>query len=249
MAGMHPGPAGRPPQLPADDAGLAAEYPWPESADGTFLRANMVASFDGRAALQGTSGGLGSAADQRLLVALRATADVLLVGAGTVRAEGYDRIGSDEGRRAALRPGAAPVRLAVVSGSGSVGGLSALRTAVAVPLVVTTAAGERRLRDVRAEVVIAGDEQLDLSAALAALAARGLHRVLCEGGPTLLGDLLRADLVDELCLTLAPLSLGPTAAGLFGSTELAARRWTLRSCSADSDHLFVRYGSARSVTD
>jgi riboflavin biosynthesis pyrimidine reductase len=248
MVGMPSGSAARPPQLPSDDAELAAAYRWEEPDGPLRVRANMVGSIDGRAALAGASAALGSPADQHLLAVLRATADVLLVGAGTVRAEGYDAIGSDDARRAALRPGAAPLRLAVVSGSGHVADLSALGTATAVPLVITSGAGERNLGDGRAEVITAGDDRLDLGAALAALAARGLHRVLCEGGPTLLGDLLLADLVDEFCLTVSPLHLGPTAPGLLGTHELTARRWALRSCYADGDHLFTRYADARAVT-
>src|SRR3954471_6070939 len=83
----------------ADDDDLAAAYAWPAGVAGRAVRrANMVAPIDGGTAVDGTTAGLGSAADQRLFAVLRDLADVLLVGAGTIRAEGYGGIRLDAER-------------------------------------------------------------------------------------------------------------------------------------------------------
>lgn len=226
--------------MPPEPDGWAQQYPWPT---GPTVRANMVSSLDGRATLDTVSGGLSSPADQLLLAVLRATADVVLVGAGTVRAEGYDGLGTDTDLRARVRPGAAPVRLAVVTGAGLPEGLSALDTAAVRPLLLTTTDGAARTGPTRAEVVVVGEETIDPLRLIGALTARGAERVLCEGGPTLLGTLLDADLVDELCLTHAPVLTGRSGQDLLPSAT--SRRWRLGHAVAVDDHLFTLHRRAR----
>ncbi len=173
----------------------------------------MVTSLDGAASgPDGVSGSIHGPADHRVFEVLRAVADVVLVGAGTVRAEGYRRVAVGP----ALRPGraargqAADLVLAVVSSSGNLP--DAVLDAPRAPLLLTTADGARRgglVQRLGAErVVVAGADEVDPERALDALAERGLVRVLAEGGPRLLGALLAQDRVDELCLTTSPLLVG-----------------------------------------
>lgn len=175
------------------------------------VRANMVASIDGAAtADDGRSGALGTPADRRVFGVLRALADVVLVGAGTVRAEGYRELPVAPHLRAprAAAGLAADVQLAVVTRSGELP--DDLLVAGPPTLVVTGARGAGRARAScgpdRVLVVPSPDDpdSPDLRAAVAALHARGLRHVLAEGGPHLLADLLAADVVDELCLTTSP---------------------------------------------
>jgi riboflavin biosynthesis pyrimidine reductase len=200
--------------------------------DAPHVRANMVASVDG-AATGGDdrSGSLGTPADARVFAVLRALADVVLVGAGTVRAEGYRELPVADHLRAARAAAGLPdhVRLAVVTRRGDVP--ADLTTGARPPLVVTGAAGAAHARDLvgpdRTLVVPQRDDpdSPDLPAAVAALRARGLTHVLAEGGPGLLGDLLAADVVDELCLTTAPtLVAGPAPRVVHGAPWLAPSR-------------------------
>lgn len=200
------------------------------------VRANMVASVDGAATgPDGRSGSLGTAADRRVFGVLRALADVVLVGAGTVRVEGYHDLpvppGLAPARAAAgLPPG---IELAVVTRSGDVPG--DLRADGPAPLVVTGATGARRARErVGADrvVVVPGaddPDSPDLRAAVAALGALGLPHVLTEGGPRLLADLLAADVVDELHLTTAPvLAAGDAPRPTVGPAVVPPRRARVR---------------------
>ena len=183
------------------------------------VRANMVASVDGATAgHDGRSGTLGTPADRRVFAVLRALADVVLVGAGTVRAEGYrDLPVASHLREARAAAGHRPVlALAVVTRTGQVP-LDVL-TGPQDVVVVTGAAGAARAHadagaDRVVEVPRADDpDSPDLLAALEALDARGLPQVLAEGGPRLLADLLAADAVDELCLTTSAVLLAGGAA-------------------------------------
>lgn len=209
--------------LPLDHAGarLAPEpgepglhdlYAHPEPARGrrSAVRANMIATVDGSAqGPDGRSRSINGPADWRVFRVMRAVADVVLVGAGTARAEGYTPLPVPADLRAAraARGQAPDLELALVTGSGELP--EGLRGTDRPPYVVTVAANPR-LAELRAElgdgrVLVAGDRDVDLAAALGALADRGLTRVLAEGGPRLLTDLVRAGLVDELCLTTSPL--------------------------------------------
>lgn len=192
---------------PREDA-LAALYAYAPPARGrSSVRANMVASVDGAAwGPDHRSGSINDAADWRVFRVLRALADVVLVGAGTARAEGYTPLDRPRGL-SHLRP--APLELALVTRSGRVP--DRLAGADRPPYVVTAPAGEDAARAVLPAdrvLVVGTDDRVDLAAGLDALAGRGLARVLAEGGPTLLGDLLRADLVDELCVTTTPTVVG-----------------------------------------
>ncbi|QTE28310.1 dihydrofolate reductase family protein [Pengzhenrongella sicca] len=211
-------------RLPADpgEAALTALYdhPLPAPAPGaladSWVRANMIASLDGAAAgADRRSGSLNGPADLRVFRVLRAAADVVLVGAGTARAEGYGalRVPAELAAARAARGQRPDLPLALVSRSGEIP--AGLLDSGDPPLVVTVAdrpdlaALQARIGADR--VLVAGDREVDLPAALAALRDRGLTRVLTEGGPRLLGSLLTAGLVDELCLTWSPLLVGGPA--------------------------------------
>lgn len=177
------------------------------------VRGGMVLSADGSAVHDGSSLPLSTAADKVVFRTLRAVADVVLVGAGTARAEDYGPIPVAEAARAWRSARGRPERppLALVSRSLDLDPGQRCFTGPVRPLVVTCAAAPTDRRAALAEVadvVVAGEEQVDLATALAALADRGLGRVLCEGGPSLLGDLVRAGLLEELCMTLSPLLAG-----------------------------------------
>ncbi|MBO0828871.1 MAG: pyrimidine reductase family protein [Streptosporangiales bacterium] len=229
----------------ASDVDLAAAYAYPP---GPWVRANMIASVDGAAVLDGGSRALGSAADRELIGTLRALADVVLVGAGTARVERYGPLRPRSARRSArVAAGLPPCpRLAVVSGSLDLDPAAPMFTAAEVPTLVVTcsAAPAERLRALGevAEVVLAGDSRVDVAAAVAALRARGLPHVLCEGGARLLGQLTAAGRLDELCLTVSPLLVAGTAPRVLAGTPLPAPAPVrLAGVLEESGYLYLRY--------
>jgi len=171
----------------------------------------------------------------------------VLVGAGTARAEGYrapKARPSYADHRAALGQRPAPV-LALVSRSLDLDPASDLFTGPERTVVLTSAAaavGARsRLAEV-AEVVVAGDDTVDPTAAVDALAGLGLPRVLCEGGPRLLGDVVRAGRLDELCLTTSPRLAGGDAPRVVAGPGAAdVRELDLTLLLEDDGTLFARY--------
>ena len=201
------------PRRPASPGGrvtaseLADLYAFP--AGRRWVRSNLVTTLDGSAVgADGRSGSINTPADNRVFALQRDLCDAVLVGSGTVRAEGYQRL--EHTRR---RP--TPPALVVVSGSGRVPeGLRTPSEGRGAGLLVTCeAAGPQRLGRARSSlgadaVLVAGADRVDLAAALAALAERGLRHVLCEGGPSLLSSALAAGVVDEMALSLAPTVVG-----------------------------------------
>jgi riboflavin biosynthesis pyrimidine reductase len=233
--------------------GLAAAYAYPRER---WLRANFVSSADGAAYVDGLSGGLSAPADKQVFGILRVLADVVLVGAGTARAEEYKparRWDSLASLRAG-RPAALPI--AIVTRSLGLNLASPLFTDApedARTIVITCAASDSDLRAETAkiaDVIVAGDEAVDLAAARGALEERGLRRVLCEGGPSLFGDLAAAGLVDELCLSLSPTLAGPGAARIIDGTHLGAARplALTQVLAADDGFLFCRYAAEEGPT-
>jgi riboflavin biosynthesis pyrimidine reductase len=182
------------------------------------LRVNFISSADGAATSDGLSAGLQTPGDNRVFAALRDLADIVLAGAGTVRKEGYSAVELPADRCALRREYglAAALPTAVVSRSLRLDPGSGLFTATgdARTIVLTCAAADASaqaaLRRV-ADVVICGEQDVDLALARAELAARGHTRILCEGGPTLFAQLARAGVADELCLSLTPILTGPGA--------------------------------------
>lgn len=224
----------------AEDRAAPPGRPW--------LMVNMVASIDGATAVGGVSGPLGGAGDKAVFSALRAVADVVLAGAGTVRAEGYGPPRTPPARRAERRDrGQAEVpRIAVVTRSLDLDlGAPLFAEAEVAPIVLTCEASDARRRDEVAEVaevVLAGDEAVDPSRALAALGELGARVVLAEGGPHLNGELLAAGLVDEWCTTLAPLLVAGTSDRVaVGPERTAPQGMRLDRLFEHDNELLARY--------
>ncbi|MWB97740.1 pyrimidine reductase family protein [Agromyces seonyuensis] len=230
------------------EAGFADRMRAAYAADGSLLRLNFIASLDGAATLDGRSGGLGGAEDQRLMGVLRSLADVVLVGAGTVRAEGYGalRVGDEDAAWRESNGRSGHPRFAIVSGSLRLDPTSPLFVdAPTPPLVLTSEAAPRDVRaalEEVAEVVDCGRTAVEPARLLGALRERGLAHVLCEGGPHLAGSLVEAGLVDELCLTLGMTLVGGDAGRILRGAAEADRPMRLVHAlpSADGALLFVR---------
>lgn len=214
-----------------------------------WVTGHMVAGLDGTAAVGGRVGSLSTAPDQALFRRMRQVADVVLVGAETVRQEGYGPVRlSDEAqewRRARQMPPTPPI--AVVSRTLDFdwsAPVFAGAPADAPTHVITCEAadpGRRAQAAKHAAVVTAGDARVEPAAAMQALAGLGHRVVLCEGGPTWLGELVAADRLDELCLTISPLMGGdplPVAVTPPGS-GLAA--FDLQGSMVEDHTLFLRY--------
>jgi riboflavin biosynthesis pyrimidine reductase len=209
-----------------------------------FVFVNMVATVDGRATLGGATRGLGEAADLEMLLELRALADAVLIGTGTLRAEGYARLVGDPRRRAHRRALGLPEDppAVLLSRGLDLPWEAGLFAAPEQPVLVYTASG-REPPAVAAPVEVVRLPDPTPAAALADLRARGVRALLSEGGPTLNAALLGAGLVDELFVTLAPLLTGEPAAlriveGAGLPIPLPVRpEWVLQA----GDELFLRY--------
>lgn len=221
----------------------------PPRDDRPWVLANMVCGLDGSTAVDGRVGELSGPTDRQLFVDLRSVADVVLVGAETVRRENYGPVRLSTARRELREAeGRPPVpRIAIVSRSLDLDdAASALDPSNGGerPMVVTCEkspeAGRRRLEEV-ADVLIAGTDRVEPQLAMRALRSAGADVVLCEGGPSLLGDLLAAGTVDELCLTLAPVVGGdPLPVAVLPATASTSRAELAHVLEADGD-LFLRY--------
>ncbi len=239
----------KPGDVAAEDlvAALAGIYAYTGPADHVWVRANFVASVDGAVAVGGKSGGLSGPADRLVFTLLRSLADVVVAGAGTVRAERYRQAQPDElwqqlrGGRPPAPPIAVVTRRLDLDLSERLFGPGQARTIV----LTTGLAGEERLKEASrvADVVVAGAETVTAQAAVAALAARGHRRILVEGGPMLLGQLVAEHLLDELCLTVSPLLEGGHATGRLTSRRGPAEPtgMTLASVLEDDGFLLTRY--------
>jgi len=238
-----------PPGCTGQQPDLAALYAYPADPDRAWVRANMIESADGAAAVDGLSGGLSGPGDRAVFGVLRALADVILVGAGTAREEKYQPARVPPAFAGLRADRAAVPRIAVLSGRLDLDLDASLFTGVAADartIVITSAAApvdRRAVTAARAEVIIAGDRQVDVARAVAALAARGHRRILAEGGPRLLGQLAAAGLLDELCVTVSPVLAGGQAGRIIQgpSGSGAPARLDLAHLLADDGYLFGRY--------
>lgn len=221
---------------------------WVADPGRQHVRAVMIASADGAAQRDGRAGGLAGPADKRLFALLRGQADAILVGASTVRAERYGGHRPSPSRTAwrvehGLQPAAV---MAVVTRSCDldVSGPLFADTVVRPTVITCAAAPADRVAALAAvcDVVVAGEQDVDLPTALDALAERGLRRVSCEGGPNVLAQVSAAGRLDELSLTVAPLLVGGEALRILdGPTIEPAHGLELVHVLQEEQFLFLRY--------
>jgi riboflavin biosynthesis pyrimidine reductase len=211
------------------------------------VRANMVTTVDGAGAFHGRTKAISDSTDQALLRQLRGHADAIMVGAATVQAEKYGPVTlspeTRAQREAAGYAGAPPLVIVTASATLSpdlkVFAPDGPRTIVAT--LASSAAQATALHDV-ADVIVIGDDAIDLARLIAALRERELHRILCEGGPFLLSQLIEDDLVDDMCLTVSPYLAGaqPTTAQPASAREVPTQL-RLRHVLSHDDLLYLRY--------
>jgi riboflavin biosynthesis pyrimidine reductase len=236
----------------ADDGRLADFYTYPGELRRCWVRGNMIASLDGGATAAGKAGGLAGSGDRSLFLQMRYAADVILVGAETVRVENYSgaQVPVSE-RDARQQRGQAEVPpIAVLTRSGRLDPDARLFTRTeARPLILTSADAfddtRRRLGAV-AEVFNASGQlsgEADAARALEILADRGLLRVLTEGGPLILSLLIADGLLDELCLTIAPILIGGMSRRIATgpSPEVQTTMRPAHVLSDDQGYLYTRY--------
>jgi 5-amino-6-(5-phosphoribosylamino)uracil reductase len=249
---LAPRPGAQPSAEPDldDPMGLADAYAYPPREAGPYLRANMVSALDGAAHYDGRSAPLSSEGDMRLFGTLRALADVILVGAETVRQEGYRPARARDtfaARRAAdgQTPAAA---VAVISRQLDLDFDAPLFTDPLTPTLVLTGAacpGPRidAARAAGAEVIVAGEGTgIDPPRVVRELGARGHVRLLHEGGPRILAQFAAADAIDELCLTLAPVLTGGDSPRIMnGPVVPGPARFAPLSVLEEDGFLFTRY--------
>jgi riboflavin-specific deaminase-like protein len=246
MLRVFPPPGGA---LPLADT--YADPRWPEPSPARpYVVLNMVSTVDGKVAVGGGAAGIGSDADRRLMRQLRARADAVMSGAGTLRAEDYSSKVPARYRAERLARGQAEQPMAViVSGSGQLPADRSLFWGEGFRrLLLTSERGAGALppeQASRLQLVLAGEEVVDLGAGLRLLRMDyGVRWLVCEGGPHLNHSLLSAGLVDELFLTLAPKLVASTGPTVVEGSPFAAgvpAALSLVTVHAVESELFLRY--------
>lgn len=212
--------------------------------DRPHLILNFATTLDGRAAILGKSGPIGSKTDTEVLERLRTRVDAVMIGAGTMRAERYGRVVGDPQKRARRERDGLPhdPLMVIVSARLDLPWDAELFTCGAGRVLIFTSA-ETDVPETATPVrVVRHEDRVDLAEAMRYLRTeRGIRGLLCEGGPHLHAQLLDAGLVDELFLTTAPKLAGGAGPGLAeGMTEFV-RELELVSLLADGGELFHRY--------
>jgi riboflavin-specific deaminase-like protein len=218
--------------------------PWDDPpADRPHLALNFATTLDGRAAIDGHSGSIGSDTDTAMLVGLRQRFDAVMIGAGTMRVERYGRIVTDPEQRehrAQLGLPADPL-MVIVGGLDLPWDAPLFTDGGGRVLLFTNDEGEPPATATPVEVVHEADGRVDLTAAMRHLREeRGVRALLCEGGPHLHSQLQAAGLADELFLTIAPKLVGAGSAILEGALPAVAElelAWLLQ----EGSELFARY--------
>ena len=209
----------------ASDLTLPEAFAFPRDAE-QWLRAVFVASVDGAATIAGHAGGLGNDIDKQLFALNRALADVILVGAGTARTEGYGPAEDDPAWRHLRHKRSPTAPMAVVSHTLDLDFSAPLfaeapESAQTILITCADAPAQARAEAAKvAEVIVAGESSVDLAAAIEELRTRGFTRIVTEGGPQLLTDLLGVGVVDELCLTRSPMLVGGTETRILVGAQL-----------------------------
>lgn len=240
----HPAPA----DVTVDEVVRALDPSAEAPEDRPFVAANMVTTLDGRAAVEGGSTGLGGPTDSKLLLGLRTRFDAVLIGAGTLRAEGYGPIIRDQAIRDLREAeGKEPCPITVVlTRSGDLPFECDLFTeGIGRVVIVTDGTGELPPTTTPIEVV-RPDGGDSVATAIRHLHGEGVRSILCEGGPDVLGQLIDAKLLDELFLTLTPIVTGEADAPrvVEGMSE-GPREFELVDVLTADDDLFTRYRPRR----
>ncbi|WP_422558796.1 dihydrofolate reductase family protein [Gordonia sp. (in: high G+C Gram-positive bacteria)] len=227
---------------PLDD--VLDTYTWPDSP---WLRTNFVLGIDGSLSRGHSSAGLSSPADNALLHRLRATADVVLVGASTAVAENYIGIKLPDSEASARRDRGQgpPPPLAVVTRSGRIGHPQRFLTDTITDNFLILTSDDSEATDAASAAVDASDGSMRLihapsgiRQAVDALKVRGLRHVVCEGGPRLAAALVDTGLVDELCVTMSPEIGGE---GRTCHTHTVPNRYAPSFCGTVDHFLFTRW--------
>jgi riboflavin biosynthesis pyrimidine reductase len=234
-----------------DYARLAAFYAYPEGLQRCWVRANMISSLDGGATDDGKAGGLAGPGDRALFARMRQEADVVVVGAATVRIENYSgaHMSAAQRQERQSRGQAEVPPIAVVTHSADFEHDAKLFTRAEVPPLILTC--RETVDDVRARFGALADvvdasgrhtDRVDPAAVLDILDRRGMRRVLTEGGPSLLSLFIAGDLLDELCVTIAPILVGGQARRIAsGSGESHTRMRRSHLLTDDEGYLYTRY--------
>lgn len=236
------------PATDLDDEALLGIYAFPNARN--WLRMNFISSIDGAATSQGRSGGLGDDADRRVFDLMRRTADAVLVGAGTARTEGYVAMRLDEASvswRTAHGMSPQPVFVLVTRRLDLDPESPIFTDAPVRPILYTVAAapnGRRTALSEVADVVDAGESDLDPNWLRKDLVARGLRHVHAEGGPSLFGAFIAADAVDELSLTVAPTIVAGDAGRIARTGSPDKTDMRLEAVLRAGDELLLRYTRA-----
>lgn len=218
-----------------------------------WVTGHMVAGIDGTAAIGGRVGSLSTQPDQTLFRRMRQIADIVMVGAETVRREGYGLVklspAAQEQRRRLGQPPIPPV--AVVSRSLDLDWSAALFAdapeTAPTHVITCSSADPERLAEARrhATVILAGTDRVEPQAALTALAEAGHGVVLCEGGPRWLGELVAAGRLDELCLSISPLMGGDLLPVAVTPEGAGITHFEMKGVMAEDSTLFLRYEATR----
>ncbi|GAB3532967.1 pyrimidine reductase family protein [Arthrobacter tecti] len=221
-------------------------YSYPETRP--WVRFNFIASLDGSASYQGVSAPLGNDGDRRLFGLIRRLCDVIVVGAGTVRAEGYagELVNEKDSQWRQEHGYSLHPALAVISGTLDLDPTGELfeRSPVRPIIFTAAAAPNERLEALRevADVVVCGEKAVDAHRSTEWLQERGLGRILCEGGPGVFGSFIAQDQVDELCLSVSPLlTAGQGSALASHGDHTPLRRFTLASLLEADSALYGRW--------
>ncbi len=214
-----------------------------------WVTGHMVAGLDGTAAIHGRVGALSTEPDQSLFRRMRQIADVVMVGAQTVRSEGYAPMRLSESARAQRRDrGQSEMPpVAVVSRSLDLDWSSPVFAGApehARTIVITCAKADPEqlaAAEQAATIIIAGEDRVEPAKALQALAGLGYQVVLCEGGPRWLGELVAADRLDELCLSISPMMGGDPLPVSIAPPGAGIAQFSLKSTMVADDTLFLRY--------
>ncbi|GAA2355034.1 dihydrofolate reductase family protein [Saccharopolyspora halophila] len=229
-----------------DDAQLEDLYRYP-AGDDKWLAVNFVSSADGAVETGGQARPLSNPPDRKVLQLGSDLADVVLVGATTAMVEDFRGVHpGEETLKIRRRHDLADVAPTAVVTTGSLpADAPAITQAATTTFVITCAsappAKQKAWKEAGAELIVAGEQQVDLAAAVRELAERGMRRIDCEGGPHLFGGLIEAGLVDELRLTVSPLLVSGAASRIAAGTPLDPVGIELATVLAEDGVLLLRY--------